>query len=298
MEFKEICIEDKKLFDSYLKSYKPQVSELTFSNLYMWRNYYKLRYREINGFLCIISVPDNGVPFSFMPLGETKKDELKSVVDKLGEYFKQNGWQLCFKRLTEAEVIVITEVCPDKTETLPDRDNSDYLYICENLIKLSGKKYDGKRNHINRFKKEHEFEYVPITEELIGECRRITSDWCKERDCEEHRKYYCEKIANFEMLDNFTALGCKGALLKVDGIYKAFTIGEMLNDDTAVIHIEKADSTVNGLYPLINQQFCQYEWANASFINREQDLGVEGLRKAKLSYNPVKLIEKYTVTVS
>jgi uncharacterized protein len=130
---------------------------------------------------------------------------------------------------------------------------------------------------------------------MLEACKAIMKVWCSERSCEHHKDLYCEKIANMEVLDNIEKLGCIGALIKVDGKFRAFTVGEMLNDDTAVIHIEKADSKVNGLYTLINQQFCEHEWSEAMYINREQDLGVEGLRKAKNSYNPIKLVKKFSV---
>jgi hypothetical protein len=160
---------------------------------------------------------------------------------------------------------------------------------------LKGKKYDGKRNHINKFKKLYEYEYIPLKEEHLDECCRITEAWCSERSCDEHKGLYCEKLANFELIKNFRALGCKGALIKVNGRFEAFTIGEMLNSDTAVIHIEKANGSINGLYTYINQQFCLNQWHDAKYINREQDLGSEGLRKAKLSYKPVNFIDKYSI---
>jgi len=130
---------------------------------------------------------------------------------------------------------------------------------------------------------------------LIDECSRIMTEWCRAKNCNCQDGDYCERYANMELLRNFRVLGCKGALIKVDGSFKAFTAGEMLNSDTAVIHIEKADTKIEGLYTLINQQFCEKEWKDAVYINREQDLGLEGMRKAKLSYNPVRMVDKYTV---
>jgi hypothetical protein len=120
-------------------------------------------------------------------------------------------------------------------------------------------------------------------------------EWCEEKDCDCQEGEYCEREANLELLKNFKTLGCKGALIKVDGAFEAFTVGEMLNKDTAVIHIEKAKDSIDGLYTLINQQFAQREWSQTTYINREQDLGLEGMRRSKLSYHPVRLIEKYTV---
>lgn len=295
LDFAEITIDDKVLFDKYLKLHKPQISELTFTNLFMWRNFYRLRFTEVYGFLCIVSVPVRGEPFVFMPLGGINSDAFIDIVSRLREYFAKNAWQLKFKRVEESELKFFNELNVPQSDMSFDPNNSDYVYLTQDLISLKGKKFDGKRNHINRFKKEHEFEYVPINNNHIDACKSIMKVWCGERSCEHHKDLYCEKIANVELLDNYEKLGCKGALIKVDGKFRSFTVGEMLNDDTAVIHIEKADSKVNGLYTLTNQQFCYNEWTGTTYVNREQDLGVEGLRKAKLSYNPVKTVKKFTV---
>ncbi len=298
LDFAEISINDKAIFDRYLKQYNPQVSELTFSNLFMWRNFYRLRYAQAEDVLYVISVPEKGEPFAFMPIGAGDGDGLEKALEELMNYFRCKGWELRLKRVPEEELGRFTGLEKYKMEYDLDRDNSDYLYLAEDLYRLSGKKFDGKRNHINKFKKQHEFEYVPLSPQYLEECLRIMDEWCAERDCDEHRGLYCEKLANTELLNNMEALGYKGALIKVDGRFEAFTAGEMLNGDTAVIHIEKATGKIQGLYTLINQQFCEKEWKEAKYINREQDLGLEGLRKAKLSYNPVKLVNKYTISIT
>lgn len=297
MEFAEISINDKVLFDKYLGQYNPQVSELTFTNLFMWRGYYKIRYALIKDFLCIISVPDKSSPFAFFPIGDFSKGDLQDVVPELKRYFNYKGWTLEFKRVAEEELKYLRSFTSSNHSIVYDRDNSDYVYSSSDLINLSGKKYDAKRNHINKFNKLYGFEYVAMDEANIDECHRIMNDWCSERKCEEHKGLYCEKLANTEVLNNFKALGCKGALIRVNDRFEAFTVGERLNTDTAVVHIEKANSKINGLYTLINQQFCEKEWHDIAYVNREQDLGSEGLRKAKLSYHPVKMVNKYSVVI-
>ncbi|MCX8129280.1 MAG: phosphatidylglycerol lysyltransferase domain-containing protein [Clostridia bacterium] len=294
INFSEITIEDKALFDKYLRPHNPQVSEMTFTNFFMWRNFYKFRYAEINGLLCVIAVPEGKNPFCFVPFGKPEKAVFTEVFLKLKTYFQINGWKLRFERMDEIQSGYFREYLGFTDEYIvKDTDNSDYVYFAENLINLRGKKFDGKRNHINKFKKMYNYEYVMLSSENTGECSKIMDKWCLERSCEEHKDFYCEKKANMELLNNFTALSCKGALIKVNGEFEAFTVGEMLNEDTAVIHIEKANGSINGLYTFINQQFCEREWREAAFINREQDLGIEGLRKAKLSYHPAKMINKY-----
>lgn len=297
LDFAEITIDDKELFDRYLKIDNPQASDVSFTNLFMWRNYYKFRYIEVQDLLCIVSVPDDSQPFALAPIGAISEDKLAEVIALLKEYFNVKGWKLVFRKVEESKVDYFRRFTSSEENIILDRDNCDYVYLSTDLVHLKGKKFDGKRNHINKFKKLYEYEYVSIGEEHFDHCSRIMDKWCEERDCDDHKGFYCEKLANIELLSNFSKLGCKGALIKVDGVYEGFTVGEILNNDTAVIHIEKANSHINGLYTLINQQFCENEWQNVTFINREQDLGIEGLRKAKLSYNPVKLINKYTISL-
>ena len=295
MDFTEITLKDKPLFDRNLRLHNPRISEFTFTNIFAWRHFYRFRYTEIGGLLCIIAVPSKGEPYALMPVGGLNREAFGEAFAKLSQYFRQKGWQPVFKRIAEEELEYFRGYVEPEKSFLFDRDNSDYVYSTADLIHLKGKKYDGKRNHINKFKSKYEFSYVPLDCSLIGECSRIMEDWCREKNCHCQEGDYCERQANMELLNNFRFLGCKGALIRVNGGYEAFTAGEMLNGDTAVIHIEKANTKINGLYTLINQQFCEKEWQESLFVNREQDLGLAGMRKAKLSYNPAFLVNKYTV---
>ncbi len=295
MEFNEITLNSKPLFDSYISLRRPQISEMTFTNFFAWRYYYKFRYKVIAGLLCIVAAPARIEPYAMMPIGDINEENFALAYKELKGYFTERGWKFCFKKLTRDDLEYMGKYVASEERIIFDRDNSDYLYNTEDLLNLRGKKYDGKRNHINKFKKLHEFEYVPLECSLLDECTRIMEEWCRQKNCSCQEGDYCERSANLELLRNFRTLGCKGALIKVDGDYEAFTVGEMLNDNTAVIHIEKAKNTIDGLFTLINQQFVQHEWSGTAFVNREQDLGLEGMRKAKLSYNPVSIVEKFTV---
>lgn len=230
-----------------------------------------------------------------MPLGDVNEENFSAAYSGLKKYFDKMGWRLVFRKITAGEIEFFRERIASEASIVYDRDNSDYLYKTGDLISLQGKKYDGKRNHINKFRKLYTYEYVPLESTFLDECARIMEQWCADKDCECVNGEYCERKANLELLENFGALDYKGALIKVDGAYEAFTAGEMLNENTAVIHVEKARSSIKGLYTLINQQFAEKEWSGTTYINREQDLGLGGMRKAKLSYHPVRLIDKYTV---
>ena len=295
MIFTEITLKDKQLFDRHLKLHNPQVSELTFTNLFAWRNFYRFKSAEINGLLCIIARPCGSEPYALMPIGSLDSEVFEDTYKELRDYFRQMGWKPVFKKIAHDELVYFKTHVNSDEDMVYDRDNSDYLYSTMDLIHLKGKKYDGKRNHINKFKSKYDFSYVPLECSLIDECSRIMEEWCREKNCNCQEGDYCERQANMELLKNFRYLECKGALLYVNGRYEAFTAGEMLNGDTAVIHIEKANTAIPGLYTVINQQFLEKEWKDAAYVNREQDLGLEGMRKAKLSYNPLKMVDKYTV---
>ncbi|TYQ16389.1 UNVERIFIED_CONTAM: hypothetical protein Cloal_2923 [Acetivibrio alkalicellulosi] len=286
-----IKIGDKNLFNSYLKKNKYMSSEMNFTNLFMWRNQYNLKFFEINDMLCIIAHLEKE-SFAFTPIGKYSKDGFKNAINAIREYFHENRWEIVFKRVEESKLKYFEQY---EKVVISDRDNSDYLYLSDRLISLKGEKYHSKRNHINNFIKLYNYEYVKFNEDYVEEALRINEEWCNKRNCETNKTLYGEKLANIEVLKNFMNLDCKGALIKVNGKFEAYTVGELISSDCAVIHIEKANSDIRGLYTFINQKFCENEWRNVSLINREQDLGIDGLRKAKMSYNPVDFVNKYDV---
>jgi hypothetical protein len=227
----------------------------------------------------------------------------KNAVGAVYNYFLSRGWTPRFRCVTE-EIAPLITGSVKITKYILDRDYSDYVYLADSLINLKGKKYDGKRNHINRFKKLYEYEhgcgyeYEKMTSAHVDECYRIMYERCVEKDCGclKGMFYSCDRKPSMELLENYNALGCVGGIVKVNGKYEGFTVGEALNKNTAVVYTEKANADIHGLYAFINQQFCECEWQGMTYINREEDEGVEGLRKAKLSYHPAFLVEKYTLT--
>jgi uncharacterized protein len=178
---------------------------------------------------------------------------------------------------------------------LPDRDNSDYVYLTRDLIQLPGNKYHRKKNHLNQFMKRYDFEYRPLDINLVECVLDMQEAWCQMRECMADPDLLAEDYAIREALTRFEDHGYAGGAILMDSRIEAFSIGEPLNRDTAVIHIEKANPRINGLYTAINQLFCKEAWSSFTYINREQDMGVEGLRKAKESYYPHHMVNKYTV---
>jgi hypothetical protein len=297
MEISELTICDKKIFDNYFESADLQLSELNFTNFYIWKDYYRIRYCIINNFLCIFSFIDDNFPFSFFPIGDySDKENLKNAIYAVKDYFSEIGKPLVFGRVAAEQLTAFEDLDFDYT-LKEDRNNFDYLYDVQKLITLSGKKLDGKRNHINKLKKNHTYEYEEISSQNVAACKLILEKWYTERNYTEDASLVAERKANLILLENFRVLNLKGAIINIDGKPEAFTFGERLNSNTVVIHAEKANAEIDGIYPLINQQFLANQWSDFEYVNREQDLGIEGLRRAKLSYNPARLVEKFTISL-
>ena len=176
------------------------------------------------------------------------------------------------------------------------RDSADYVYETEKLSRLSGKKYHSKKNHVNKFKATYpDWSYEPITKDNVEECFQMALRWRELNGCEEDEEKHAEICVALNFLRLFEELEMRGGALRVNGEVAAFTIGEQVGTDTLVVHIEKAFADVQGAYAMINQQFAEHEGTGFPYLNREEDMGEEGLRQAKMSYKPVFLIEKGVV---
>jgi hypothetical protein len=181
----------------------------------------------------------------------------------------------------------------------PARDHFDYLYRTSDLIALKGSRYHAKRNHLSRFAQAAaSARYARVSESNLHLCSEFQDRWCALRRCSEDLNLLGEWEAVREALANFPALGLTGGAFLIGGRVEAFALGELLNRDTVVVHIEKANPEIPGLYAAINQRYCREHWNGTEYVNREQDLGEPGLRKAKLSYHPARLVEKYSLRLS
>lgn len=299
--FRELTLADYPLFKEAFKKLQPTASEFTFPYLYMWRKDYNIRFAVIGEYICLVSNSRIAFPFAFCPIplnGYYEKEGFELALRGIEDYFTEKGYRLAYGRIEENCVTLFRDYYQDRIEAEYLEDASDYVYNAEDLIKLAGRKYSGKRNHISQFLRYYpDYEYVPVDRSNLGECKRILDEWCEKNETECMHPDNCERLACYDLLDNWELFNLKGALIKVNGIFEAFTVGEILNDETAVIRIEKGNSDVHGVYGIINREFCTREWCRLKYINREEDLGKEGIRKAKLSYYPVNLIKKYLIRV-
>lgn len=295
MEFqwKKIELSDKDVIQGYYQQEKSRNCEFTFANNFLWAPHYEIRYAIIEGMLVFLS-DESTFSVSF-PLG---KGDLKKTVDVLLAYFAEKGRPFKMHLVSPLQFKRLEALYPDRFQIVYDRDRADYVYESEKLITLSGKKLHGKRNHINKFKEMHpDWSYENITEENTQECLEMAQQWRILNGCEDDEEKEAEFCVTLNALKLRKELGLKGGLLRADGRVVAFTLGEPGGDDIFVVHIEKAYADVQGAYPMINQQFVEHEGAAYQYINREEDTGAEGLRKAKLSYYPVMMLEKGIVTL-
>ena len=289
-DFKPIEIQDKPLFDEFLRKDPPRISELTFTNLFIWRHHYQPAWLEWEGCILIIFHPQKGSIYGLSPFGPGDK---KSALDVL---CKEIAKQTADVRICRAgEEFVTNHVDPGKYAVVSDRENSDYVYLAKDLINLSGNKYHRKKNHLNQFIKNFAFEYHPLNADLVKRVLGMQEAWCQIRECVVKPDLLAEDFAVHEALTYFEELGYQGGAILINSVVEAFALGEALYGDTAVIHIEKANPDIPGLYAAINQLFCLNAWSEVTYINREQDMGVEGLRKAKESYYPHHMVDKYTL---
>ena len=288
IEFRRIELSDQEWVDKILKKANLMGCEYTFANNFMWGDQYNLEIANVEGFYCSRSGMGE-VVYGF-PIGE---GDLLKVIRLLEEDAKERGIKFVMKGLLQEHVTMLNLVCPDEFEFTNSRDDSDYIYTVEKLSKLAGKKLHGKRNHIARFKDDEDWQYEPITEANMKDCLAMNSRWCEKYRCLESVSLKHEACAVKKAFRYYKELGLRGGLIRKKGEVVAYSVGEPLSNNTFVVHIEKAFADIQGAYPMMNQQMVLNECQEFEYVNREEDLGEEGLRKAKLSYYPDILLDKY-----
>lgn len=293
IEFKRPELSDQSLMKAYFAKAPSRSCERTFANIYLWSRHYPVTYAIVEDALVFRSTQDK-LSFAY-PVGEP--EAVKKALDCLIQYFKENEQEISFYNVTEEQFAQLEVWYPDKFQIEYDRNLADYVYEQEKLDTLAGSKLAAKRNHINKFKKLYDnWSYEVLSDENVEECFQMALRWRNENGCEDHLGKRQEICVTMNSLRLWKELQLTGGVLRVDGEVAAFTIGEELCKDTFVVHIEKALNAYEGAYQMINQQFVRHTCAAYQYINREEDTGAEGLRKAKMSYKPAFLVEKGDVT--
>ena len=290
MNFKKLEIKDKEYLEKYFLTDRRKGCEYSFACNFIWQDVFNSTFSVIEN--CYVAkTVRNGKNIYNLPLGE-KEDIIKAIkviIDIEGENTVLRG-------ILDYHIPFLQEHFDGLFSFSFDRNESDYIYSAENLIKLSGKKYQSKRNLIRRFKDNPDWSYEPITAETVNECIDLNHIWSDDKNVESSKDMRIEIGAANTALAYLDALNLQGGLLRRQGKVVAYSIGEPLTDDTFVIHFEKA-LDIKGCYQTINNEFAIHNCKGYKYINREEDTGNEGLRKAKLSYHPQIILDKYEAEI-
>ena len=286
LNFQNIELSDKPLFDSYFLKENFYISDYCFANVYIWRNVYDTQFACEGGFLFIKFKDESGDSF-LPPIGE---GDYKAALERLCKYSNSSGQKLWLGLIPPKYKDLIEKSMPGRFNISESRDSANYIYSAEKLMYLKGKKLHAKRNHINKFMLTHnDWCYEELDDNNTRDFFDYHLDWC----ADDPEEFLGETCAVSVALKNRAALDIKGGLLRLDGKIIAVTLGTETFPDTFTVHIEKADPNIQGAYQMINQQFALHNFEKYTYINREEDLGLEGLRKAKMSYFPEFLSENY-----
>ncbi|MFZ5448962.1 MAG: DUF2156 domain-containing protein [Thermodesulfobacteriota bacterium] len=293
--FKPIALEDRKVIQNLLWHYQPETSELTFTNLFMWRPHYGYQWCLDRDRLLVVSTAADRPLWALPPIGpQPRADLYHQVLEWL-----RDEYGVADPAIERADPRLAAELDGHPEFAVEAvRDHFDYVYRSDDLAELAGGKYHSQRNHVNSIRRSYNYRYEPLREEHLSACLYLCARWCQIKKCEEDLSLTGEWEAIGEVLANYQVLGLQGGVILINDRVQAFSCGELLNRDTAVIHLEKADPELRSLYAVINQEFTRQAWAGVPFINREQDLGEPGLRKAKMAYHPHRLVEKFRLRLA
>ena len=291
---------DKAWVDALLAQADYRGCDYNFTNLFVWSRAYGQEIAQVNGFLVTHLCGRMGCSYMY-PAGS---GDLAAAIDILAREADERRQPLRLVCLTTRQMEELDRLMPGRFAYEADRDGFDYLYDIDRLADLTGKKLHAKRNHINRFMDNNpSWVYEEITPQTLPECLEMDQEWYRRsmvrEGAAEERDLGDEGIALRTAMDHYHALGLEGGLIRVYGEVVAYTMGDRLNSDTYDVHFEKAYGELQGAYAMINREFARWVRAkhpNVRYLNREDDMGVEGLRKAKESYYPDRMVEKYAAT--
>lgn len=296
--FKKMVLDDRKWILPLLTAENSSATYGCFGSLYMWGTSFNQTVAKIgNRLLIYYNTPKE--PFFAYPSGS---GSLHSAIHVMEQKAAAQGVPLIIKDITAAQKENLEKEFPNYFDFTEDRDKFDYFYEAEKLATLSGKKLHGKRNHCNRFEQDcPDWRFEDLKREHFPDCMSLFNYWAANREEQSDKDLTAERTALEHSFKNFEALGMEGGALFVGEKLVAFTLGEMSYGDSFDVHFEKAMAEMNGAFPMINREFVRSlirRHPQLRYINREEDLGIENLRTAKLSYYPAFLMEKFVATPS
>lgn len=292
LEFTKLELEHIPLIRPYFLRQNRRICDCTIGSTLMWRNYFDNRFAIAEDTLVFRSRYLDGQPAFTVPIGKNPEGMLGAVE----EYCRSQGLPLVFCTVTPNDLELLRKRWPDLTVE-ENRDWYDYLYESRDMVEFAGRRYAAQRNHIHRFERDHpEWSFAPMTTGDVEEVRAFYQRFLQERS-KEAETAQAEVGEIFEVLDHFEEYAFLGGILRVEGKIAGISMGEIVRD-TLFVHIEKADVQYSGVYQkLVNCFAREFVTDEVRYINREEDVGDPGLRKSKLSYRPVALLEKYTVRI-
>jgi len=290
LQFEPITLDRQEDYLEILSRCPQVTSDYSFLNLWAWAEEYGLQWAWDDDLIWIRqNLPEE---LLWAPVG------LWGAVDWSSRLQLNPSVRSVFTRVPETLTNLWREKLPQEILIREERGNWDYIYRVADLIELKGNRYHKKKNLLNQFDRKYDFSYLPFGAEMVEKAMAMQADWCTWRDCESSDILDSENRAIFRMLKEWKQLaGLFGGALMVDGVMVAYTVAEALTRDMLLIHFEKGDTQYKGIYQAINQKFLANAAADYTFVNREQDLNDEGLRKAKLSYYPENHLRKFGVTI-
>ncbi|EHQ35743.1 DUF2156 domain-containing protein [Methanoplanus limicola] len=288
-DFKPITLNDIGIIKEHQINYPPVHSDNSFTNMFCWNDYAAYRYLMVEDSLIIISTIE-GVHSVRGPFGSENTDLFLKTVNLAAEIGGEYAYQIFDVKTREK----FSRIFPD-AKMNPDRDFFDYIYKTSDLKDLPGKKYLTIRKHLNKFRNKCRYTIESITEENLYEVEDFLIRWCEWKECSKTKVFGYEKDAAVSSVKNFVKLGLSGLIIRVEDNISAISIFEELNTDTAIVHFEKGLPDCQGNYKGINNETAKVLSDRYEFINRESDLGLSGLRDAKIRYHPCSFAEVHYV---
>ena len=291
IDFQRLKLSQKQQYEDVLFSGPERGCEYSFANKFLWG---QQRVAFLHGCVAFFSHYDGRSVYPY-PMGDGDR---KAVLEAIMHDAHKRGIPCRITGMTEENKQELESLFPGQFAIRSDRDFFDYVYAVDDLADLRGRKFQKKRNHFNRFRSENpDYEVRELNRCNMRQALSMVDDWYRVRiKADPHGNYLLENLAMARMFQNYEALGMEGILLLDAGRVLAITMGSRMSTDTFDIHFEKARENVDGAYNAVNCEFARYlrlKYPEVKFLNREDDIGLEGLRKAKLSYNPHHMVEKY-----
>lgn len=293
LKFKTVTLADKAWVDEIVFSENSPSADYNFGNIYIWDKHFRQLICPFDGRM-LTKLRYEGHPSFVFPIGT---GPLRPAVEALRDFAAERGYPFRMHGITERHKQQLEDKFPGCFDFTEDSDFADYIYSADKLATYSGKALHGKKNHCNRFEAENDWEFVPLTRELIPGCMDMLDVWSEENSDRLEKSITYEHDAIVRAFAAYEKLGLEGGVLKSGGRIVGFTVGELASRDTLDVHFEKAEGSINGAYPMVCREMTRMAMARhpeLKYINREDDMGLEALRFSKLSYKPEFMLKKYT----